>query len=325
LSEQHLAPVELVPKIASQEHNFRRRALYFKNARAAIAAFVEGMGAREGDTVLCPAYVGWSPHEGSGVFDPLASHGLNVAYYRLNAHLSPDLDDVQRLLERSRPIGAVVIHFFGHVDPTYPELVALVRGSGAWVLEDEAHALLTDLVAGVTGRLGDASVLSLHKMLPVQGGGALLTNPAGEKALEHIRAERVPAAMLWDHDLPAIAARRRENSTRLAALLAPLDGLVEPVWRTLGEADILQTYPVLLRGVDRDAVYEQMNARGYGVVSLYHTLVESINLAEHPTSATLSRAILNLPVHQDIDTERLVHLVAQLGAVLDKVRHHNAR
>lgn len=306
-----------MPKLASDGTAYRRRALQYGSGREAIATFARAAGAKPGDTVLCPAYVGWSPREGSGVLDPLTSLGLRVGFFRVGADLNVDLGDLESCLKSERPSGVIIIHFFGHVDPNYAQVVHLIRDAGAWCLEDEAHALFTDLVAGASGRLGDASVLSLHKMLPVHGGGALLINTASNLSLEGLDAPDVAASMLWGHDLAAIAEQRRRNSAALAEMLKPLAGRVDSLWSESPEGEVLQTYPVILRDANRDYVYETMNRSGYGVVSLYHTLVEGIRPKDYPLSHALSRSILNLPVHQDLRTQHLADLIAQLTSVLD--------
>jgi dTDP-4-amino-4,6-dideoxygalactose transaminase len=191
----------------------------------------------------------------------------------------------------------------------------MLHASGAWVLEDCAHALFTDLVRGAVGRLGDASVLSLHKLLPAPGG-VLITNSSERWTPGDLDAPEVLPRFLWDFDLCAIAAKRKNNTVALTELLGPLAGAADPLWPCLGDDDVLQTYPVLLRKANRNHVYEQMNARGYGVVSLYHTLVGGIGASNYPVSHALSRSILNLPVHQDLNASQLADLIAELTAVL---------
>ena len=56
--------------------------------------------------------------------------------------------------------------------------------------------------------------------------------------------------------------------------------------------------------MDRFDVYRRMRASGVGVVALYHTLVDAIDpdaLPGRPT--TISRRILNLPIHQDVESD----------------------
>ncbi len=114
-----------------------------------------------------------------------------------------------------------------------------------------------------------------------------------------------------------IAARRRENARRLTQLLRPLAGEVDPLWGDPQEGEVPQTYPVLVRNASRDRLYDSMNDAGYGVVSLYHTMIEQIASDTFPQSHWLSLRILNLPVHQDIEAEELEDMVACLGERLE--------
>ena len=309
----------IVSKLAADRTAFRRRTILCASGREAIATFARAAGATAGDLVLCPAYVGWSPREGSGVLDPLASLGLEVAFYRVGADLTVDLSDLAQRLKTRSTAGVILIHFFGHVDPGYAEMVRVIRESGAWCLEDEAHALYTDLVLAASGRLGDASILSLHKMLPVPSGGALLLNADTHLSLENLSESNASSSILWDYDLGAIAKRRSKNAADIRSMVAPLEGQVDALWPDINAGEILQTYPVVLRDSNRDMVYEMMNAQGYGVVSLYHTLVKGIAPHEFPLSHQLSRSILNLPIHQDLRTEQLADLVDRLAHVVDKL------
>lgn len=307
-----------VSKLAIDGKAFRRRAIACASGRDAIATFARRAGASRGDLVLCPAYVGWSPREGSGVLDPLVSLGLEVGFYRVGADLRIDVADLSSQLKARPTTGVILIHFFGHVDPNYLEIVRIIRESSAWCLEDEAHALLTDLVSGTCGRLGDASVLSLHKMLPISAGGALLVNQGARLSLEDFYEMREGTLALWEYDLARIANQRLQNAADISAMLAPLRGRVDPLWPQFGQnGEVPQTYPVVLRNANRDAVYRIMNADGYGVVTLYHTLVEGIDPSRYPLSHQLSRTILNLPIHQDLRSEQLIRLVAHLVDVLD--------
>ena len=269
-----------------------------------------------GDVVLLPAYIGWSPREGSGVLDPITALGARIAFNRVDGFVRIDLDHLERALKASRPKAVLPIHFFGFCDPQYAEAVALARQEGALVLEDEAHAMFSDLVGGHCGRLGDAAVFSLHKLLPVPNGGVLVVNPASLDGLERLPAAgEVASADLWEHDLAEIARRRRRNAMDSTALLEPLAGRVDPLragWDG-SDPDVPQTYPVLVRTVSRHRLYDAMNAAGFGVVALYHTLVSLIGESEFPESHGVSRQVLNLPVHQDLGRAQLDALVGHMA------------
>jgi hypothetical protein len=56
-----------------------------------------------------------------------------------------------------------------------------------------------------------------------------------------------------------------------------------------------------------------MNAAGFGVVSLYHTLISQISPDCFPATARVSQHILNLPVHQDASEKARESMVRELA------------
>ena len=69
-----------IPKVACDVGAYRRTMVAFPSARTAFKAFLARAGFSAGDRVLLPAYVGWSPREGSGVFDPVRELQLPCAF-----------------------------------------------------------------------------------------------------------------------------------------------------------------------------------------------------------------------------------------------------
>jgi dTDP-4-amino-4,6-dideoxygalactose transaminase len=279
------------------------------NARTALQHYLAECRLRPGEAVLLPSYIGWSPREGSGVFDPIRELQLNSRFYRLDGSLGIDLESLRREIERGEAKVLLLIHYFGHVDPGYQEAVALARRHGLRVVEDAAHAMLSDLIGGICGRLGDVSLYSLHKLLPVESGGLLVRNgaPAGEGE----------AARIWHHDLAHIGRVRRRNAGFLLQRMAGLADDVEPLWPVLEEGEIPQTVPVRLRRANRDAIYHDLNGAGFGVVSLYHTMIDAIPETSFPESVQLSRTILNLPIHQSAGLGDIEAMISHLkGALL---------
>jgi len=195
-------------------------------------------------------------------------------------------------------------------------VVEVARRHGALVVEDEAHALFTDLVSGASGRLGDLSLFSLHKMVPVSSGGMLAANGRGLAILQRVAPAAPYEGAPWCFDLASIAHARRANSQLLAELVAKLAPAACPLWRSVDPAVVLQTYPIIIHRGCRDDIYQAMNATGFGVVSLYHTLIGEIARPEFPDSHWVSRRILNLPVHQDASHEELTAMVEHLAGLL---------
>jgi dTDP-4-amino-4,6-dideoxygalactose transaminase len=234
----------------------------------------------------------------------------------MDGRLRIDLESFAAQLA-SHPVRVVVlIHYFGYLDPNYVRAVELARAAGATVLEDSAHAMLTDLVGGGCGRLGDASIYSLHKMFPTPSGGMLVQNGGTPNT------DSSPADLhfpFWSYDLLGISERRRANAQQLTELLQPLSSHVEPLWPILGRSEVPQTYPVLIHGLSRFDLYLAMNEAGHGVVSLYHTMIEQLNPVDYPDAHQIASTILNLPVHQDTSADALRSMVDFMTGAIEQL------
>jgi dTDP-4-amino-4,6-dideoxygalactose transaminase len=146
----------------------QRRLLLTFSGTAAIAQAFEALGLPRGATVLCPSFN--CGHE----IEPLLRRGLRVECYRVDPHLQADLGDIERRL-RGGARALLITHYFGFAQPL-ADLRALCDRHGIYLVEDCAHAFLSDDASGTLGRTGDIAVYSFRKSLPVPNGGAVLTN-----------------------------------------------------------------------------------------------------------------------------------------------------
>ena len=302
----------MITKRAENSSNYARPVIPFQSARKAFGAILHALEISDGK-VLLPAYIGWSPREGSGVFDPIASLHLDYSFYALDERLRIDIDSLRTELQSGCIRVLVIIHYFGYVDPSYAEAVKIAREHDVFVLEDEAHAMLSDVVGGICGRLGDACIYSFHKILPVESGGAAIINDPESPLAQTLVAGPDCALPLCDFDLHRIANKRRANSLVLDKLVRELAPGIEPLFGAPGCRESPQSYPVMIRDGSRDRLYHEMNSAGFGVVSLYHTLISQIPDERFPQTHQVSRAILNLPVHQDTSEEALESMVRELA------------
>lgn len=273
------------------------------SAREAIARFVSSLSLRRAPRVMIPAYYGWSPTEGSGVIDPLVETGADVRLFRVTRQLHVDIADYVRVLDDFQPDVVVIIHYFGWVDPAFDQLVIAARQTGAMVLEDEAHSLLTTLLRGHAGAIGDASAYSLHKSLPTGSGGLLVRR---EVPLANWSEGPGP----WMFDLAAIARARTRNAGLIIDCLQGAPGV--RLLRNLNGDVVPLNVPVLVPPERRQSTYEVLNDAGFGVVCLYHRLGPGITELEHPDSFWLSARLVNLPCHQDLDPEEVPAMVRLL-------------
>lgn len=306
-----------IAKTASDALRFRRGDLYYSWAREAMYDLLRAMlDAHLIDTVLVPAYVGWSPREGSGIFDPLVRlTGLETSFYAMTEDLQIDAEDLGARMaqcERGRFV-VLIVNYFGFYDRGIDEIVRNVRNASGWVIEDNAHGFFTHVLGDTS--YSDATFFSLHKMFPFSGGGSLLVGHDELKGLPLQGLTRPEAGLdPWEYDIAAIARTRRENYARLDELVRGegVSNHLVALMPELPDAVVPQTFPVVIRTGSRDAIYVEMNAAGYGVVSLYHTLIEPLRVPEYRASAALSRRILNLPVHQDVVTDEYTEMMRLL-------------
>ena len=205
-----------------------RTLLTFSGSAAMYQAF-RALGLPPGSTVLCPSYN--CGHE----IEPLLRQGLRVRCYRVGADLRSDPADIQRRV--TPDVRAVLVtHFFGFAQ-RLGELRALCERHGLYLVEDCAHALLSDDEDGTLGRVGHLAVYSMRKTLPIPNGGAVLFNDDSIRMPEPL--EPPPALTTWRKAVAlvgksAVDQARRFDSWRdllPAAALAPVVGGSELVAR----------------------------------------------------------------------------------------------
>ncbi len=308
-----------VTKTAEDRNTGYQPAYFYRSAREGMGQVLEYSASRDARGVLLPGYIGWSPHEGSGVFDPVGPSGLDAGFYDLDNDLSPNLDDVEAHAKTGKFGVLVVIHYFGRVVKSMAELRQVADRYGMLLVEDLAHGFFTAFTGHVAGRHGDVNLYSLHKMFPVSEGG-MVTYANKEHAV--LASSTLPevAGTILGYDWSEIAQRRRANFLGFAERLSALAerGVdFELMWPTLADGEVPQSLPLYVIGDHRDDVYRVMNERGYGLVSLYHTLIPEVR-GVFPLLDDLSRHITNLPCHQDVSEGSLDGMVEAFRLSLRK-------
>jgi len=311
--------MEHISKGAQIKSAFIRPAELYPNARSGFKSLMLRMDVSRTGGVLLPSYVGWSAKEGSGVFDPVKEIGTPYAFYNMTKKLHIDLDDLERKLADLRPRMVLFIHYFGFPDPNVVRAAEISKAAGAFVVEDEAHALYSDLIGKACGRLGEASFFSLHKMLPLDSGGVVLYNRSrwcrGKYARTNLDSR---SANLIIYDLAYISHIRIRNTSYLLEKLKSLSSYLIVLRSKIPAGVVPQSFPVLLKKAPRDEIYAAMNKEGYGVISLYHTLIPEVREDIFPSAHWISKRILNLPVHQDVTRDGLDSFVSTLKSLLKK-------
>lgn len=305
-----------VTKRALDVRQYNRPTFSFPNARTALLSALKALNLLPGDKIILPSYIGWSKNEGSGVFDPIVSLNLDPVFYRFTRDLQIDVGDLESKIDNAHARVMLIIHYYGFPDRRTSDVIQFARRHNLFVIEDEAHAYLSDCIGGICGRAGNAAIMSLHKILPVNSGGLLVLNTPHDSPLEQIVADsplRIPLEYsLLDYDLHSIADVRRSNAKNLLHMLEHLQGRAQPMYKLIPDGVVPQTLPILVASNIRDELYHKMNEMGFGVVSLYHTLISTIDNTLFADSHWISKRIFNLPVHQDATPQALEDMVGQL-------------
>lgn len=301
---------DIIKKSASNFDNHHVSTLFYHSAREGMQDLLREILNDPTQSILLPAFIGWSPREGSGVFDPVKALKIKATFYSLNPDLTVNLSLLEAALIKNRPKVLVLIHYYGRTDTNMKAVKEISERYNVILIEDLAHGFYSAFIGGVAGQFGAVSLFSLHKMFPLQDGGMITYR---DESLLRNQVETYPelARQILNYDWAAIASRRRYNFQEISQRLQeiPECGVdFELLWPDLAPHDVPQTLPLRIISHDRDQIYHSMNAAGYGVVSLYHTLIEEVR-HDFPEMGRLSNSILNLPVHQDVDIRHLDGLV----------------
>jgi dTDP-4-amino-4,6-dideoxygalactose transaminase len=170
--------------------------------RGAVWLALRALGIGEGSRVAMPAY-----HCGSEV-EAVRLAGARIDFYRVDAHLVPDPDDLARAA-RDADLVYLISNFGFPIAPA-PD--------GARVLEDAAHALFSlDAQGRPVGSRGDGAVFCPRKSLGVPDGGAVLVDspvPTGPRPPGK-RIARSTTALLAGRAAISGAAPLRDAATCL--------------------------------------------------------------------------------------------------------------
>lgn len=143
-------------------------------ARNAIYYGLAFLGIPRGCKVLVPAYLC------KAAVQPIEAFGAEPVFYAVHRDCAPDLTDLEsRIDDRTRLVMGV--HYFGF-PRAMQELRELCDRRGLLLLEDCAHVLQVDPSKPPLGALGDASVFSWRKFLPLYDGGELFLNRSTAQA-----------------------------------------------------------------------------------------------------------------------------------------------
>lgn len=271
--------------------------------------------------MLLPSYVGITDREGSGISDPIQDTNTPYTLYSLDDHLRPSMDELEAMLRTGKHPLLLVVHYFGIVHVDLLKLRRLCERYQSLMIEDCAHVPWPLHNNSGPGSVGHAAFYSLHKSIAVPTGGILRVNDPAMALPVPEGADRCDYSCLEQAlrtDMEVVAAKRRENYQWLAARLARVDGLTV-LFPDIGDL-VPHDFPIVVHDDFREKLYFELMSEDLPTIALYYRLIDSITPDAFPLSYSLSKNILNLPVHQDTERADLEHLTDRLENILDRLR-----
>lgn len=304
----------MILKAPVDQKNFASNLLFTNSARNAWKHILEHFNIESPGKILLPSYIGYTDREGSGVFDPVMHVKTPYEFYPLSKDLSIQPGYLAERLKRGDIKLLLVIHYFGFCPNDMDSILQLCRENNVILVEDCAHAYtLGNNGKYIPGNRGDFTFYSLHKFFAVSTGGVLKIN-SGKYQLPAIPANERCDRDVLEHlvrvDVPQIIERRRANYKYLAGLLSGIDAI--EIMYELPDNTIPQSFPVLVKKINRPDLYFLLEKKGIQTIALYYRLIDQLDRKEFPVSFEVSDSILNFPVHQDTTFEDLDLLVKEL-------------
>lgn len=306
----------IIEKTAKDVNRYKRKTIFYKSARQGFSEILKSLKKEYNDYILLlPAYIGYSVNEGSGIYDPVVENEIEHCFYTTDENIHVNIKDYKKkVLEPQKQVVILLVHYFGYIDPKIKEIVEIARDNNAIIIEDCAHALYTDYIDHQCGEYADVSIYSLHKMLPYKDGGMVKINNSDAIQLTDTNYYY----NILDYDLRKIAEKRKKNAETIENELKDCQKI--KILRKVEsyQHQTPQTYPILILKADKNELYHKLNEKGFGVVSLYHTMIQDLQNDKYKTANELGTKILNLPVHQDTDEIAIKQMCGELKKLLEE-------
>ena len=183
---------------------------------------------------------------------------FEVDFYNLQStDLQCSSDEIEGKIN-DHTAAVVITHYFGFAQLCVKKLSEICRRHNVALIEDCAHALGSSLEGQPLGSLGDISIFSIRKSLPLPHGGALILNNPDLPLPEAVR----PSSDAIDFDLLVYFVQRA--------------GIVQP------GVPIDVIYQSLGKKVDPfGARLEDYGGYTLGLPALTRVLIDSLDVASH--------------------------------------------
>lgn len=290
------------------------------SARVAWKYILDAFSDKSKVKVLLPSYIGFSEREGSGIFDPITELECEYDFYLLNSQLHADISDIEEMIRRFKPDVLLMVHYFGFIQPELDLARSICDKNNIILVEDCAHVPGLNRQKSKHGSVGDYSFYSVHKAICSSDGGLLRQNnlhaPSIDiKPLDHCNRQTLNEILWFDQ---SHACQIRKNNYQLYLSHFEKEKNVEILHEYIGN-DIPQSFPLLVKNGLREKLYFELLERKCPTTALYYRLIEPLYIDKYHISQSVSNSILNLPLHQEIDSNQIAFIAGQVKLCLEKL------
>jgi len=145
--------------------------------------------------------------------------GCQVVFYPIEENGLADISKLRELCSLRKPDLIVMVHFFGSANSQAIHFREIANVHQAWLIEDCAHSVSP---VGVIGSMGDFSIFSPHKLIPIPFGAVLSVRSDGPCKLD--------AAVISSFGDPLDWARRIYESVSATEIISRSLQLSEIIW-----------------------------------------------------------------------------------------------
>jgi dTDP-4-amino-4,6-dideoxygalactose transaminase len=291
-----------IPNKPYLELSFRNYYYSYSSAREALYKLIL-LNIDEYSQIFIPAYIGLSPREGSGIFDPIKKSKIKYYFYRLDKNLNIDFNNLaNQILENPKSL-ILLVHYWGFLDPNHEKIRLLAADNNCLIIDDFAHALFTFFkYPFINFNFG---ILSLHKMFHYSEGGVLISkNPIFNLNKYDLS--------FFEYNITEIIEKRISNYYIILKELKKIDNPNILILRDNLKNNVPQSFPILIKNHNlKEFLYIELNKAGFGVLSLYYQLITEIDYS-YINERDISSRILNLPLHQDVNSDLLIEMISHI-------------
>lgn len=310
----------LINKLAVDKRKFFAQTLFYDSARESFGDILDYFYYEEDiKTIFMPAYIGISPKEGSGLYDPIKNRPhIKAIFYKMNEDLTINQKDLfEKINNHGSKFLLLFVNYFGFIDPQIYMIYEFIKKYDGFFIEDNAHAFFTHL--NQNNIFSDISFFSLHKQFPFENGGMLkIYNKKVDASKFNGKIYPKKEYNFLNYSFKDIENIMIKNYKLLIENLSSKKDYIKILRPNLFYGIVPQSCPILVKHGDRFQIYEFLNDEGYGVTSLYHTLIEPLRKDEFAESLKVSANILNLPVHQDVNSGFYSSMIDELIISIEK-------